>query len=98
MCLSMRFMRSSSFDRVKFWSLELTALNLLPSMEWFWSKSSSWSHILFHSLKTFFSALGFSFRKSAMVWKSGVCFWQSHMTSMFLVVSLAIFLLEWILL
>jgi hypothetical protein len=93
MWVFMRFRRSLSFEGVKFLSLELTALNLLPSMELYcFPKRLGWSQSRFYCRDTCFRALVFCFLKSVMVRTSGVSFWHSYMTSRFLVVSLAIFL------
>ena len=99
MWLLMRFMRSSSLGRVKFWSLEFTALNLLPSIDWYsFPKRSILSQKRFHCRNTCFRGFVLSFRKLAMVLWSGCRLLHSYMALGLLWVSLSSFGLDLILL
>jgi len=99
MFVSMRFMRSSSFVRVKFLSLAFEALNLEPSMDWYsFPKRSSLSQRRFHCRNTVFRGFTLSLRKLAIVLWSGCRLLHSHMASRLLWVSLSSFRLDRILL
>src|SRR3989304_10325392 len=81
--------------RLKFLFLEFTALNLLPSIPTTSPpKRSSCLKKKTNDLNNFFIASGLSFRKSAIVLKSGVRFFSNHITSRFLEHSFINFLLE----
>ena len=75
-------MSSWSLAALKFWSRALTAPNLLPSTASNWPpKSDSWRHSTVNCRATARSGLRLSFRKSAMVLKSGESLPSSHITS-----------------